>query len=85
MATNHPRSYSITASQIIRGLFDENSPESSLLEIAACGKIRLIAKPIEWNKILWLLINTFKNPEGQPLILGAKLGEIQKALPVEFR
>mgnify|MGYP001192408170 FL=1 len=85
MAKNHPKSYVITASQIVRGLFDKNSSEALLLEIAACGKIRLIAKSIEWNKILWLLVNSFKNSEGKPLILGAKLGEIQRALPVEFR
>ena len=63
MATNHPKSYVITAPQIVRGLFDRDSSEALLLEIAACGKIRLIAKSIEWNKILWLLVNSFKNSD----------------------
>ena len=81
----HPRSYIITAPQIVRGLFDNQSSEAILLEKAACGEIRLIANSVEWNKILWLLVNTFKNSEGKPLIVGAKLGEIHKALPVEFR
>jgi len=81
----HPRTYLITAPMIVKGLFDEKSTEALLLEKAACGKIRLIAKPIEWNKILWLLVNTLKDDAGKPLIVGAKLGEIHKALPVEFR
>ena len=81
----HPRNYIITAPQIVRGLFDSQSSEALLLEKAACGEIRLIANPVEWNKILWLLVNTFKNSEGKPLIFGVKLGEIHKALPVEFR
>ena len=81
----HPRTYLITAPMIVKGLFDEKSTEALLLEKAACGKIRLVAKPIEWNKILWLLVNTLKDDAGKPLIAGAKLGEIHKALPVEFR
>ena len=81
----HPKQYVINASMIVRGLFDEESNESLLLKKASCGGIRLIAKPKEWNKILWLLVNTFKNNEGKPMIAGAKLGEIKKALPVEFR
>lgn len=75
----------ITAPMIVRGLFDSQSSEALLLEKAACGKIRLVAKPVEWNKILWLLVNTFKDNAGKPLIFGAKLGEIHKALPIEFR
>ena len=70
---------------IVKGLFDEKSTEALLLEKAACGSIRLVAKPVEWNKILWLLVNTLKDDAGKPLIVGAKLGEIHKALPVEFR
>ncbi|HJM45170.1 MAG TPA: hypothetical protein QF644_04400 [Candidatus Poseidoniaceae archaeon] len=81
----HPRTYMITAPMIVRGLFDSKSPEGLLLEKAACGKIRLVAKPVEWNKVLWLLVNTFKDNAGKPLIFGAKLGEIHKALPIEFR
>ena len=81
----HPKTFTIKASQIIRGLFDSQSLESSLLEKAACGKIRLVANPGEWNKILWLLVNSFKNSEGKSLIVGSKLGEIKKSLPIEFR
>ena len=81
----HPKQYLVTAQLIVKGIFDENSAESMLLKKAACGKIRLIAKPTEWNKILWLLVNTFKNKDGKPLIVGTKLGEIKKALPIEFR
>tara|TARA_B100001758_G_C18080554_1_gene437980 strand:- start:336 stop:590 length:255 start_codon:yes stop_codon:yes gene_type:complete len=81
----HPQTFTISAPQIVRGLFDSQSSESLLLEKAACGNIRLVAKPEEWNKILWLLVNSFKNPEGKSLILGSKLGEIKKSLPIEFR
>tara|TARA_B100001778_G_scaffold287942_1_gene255997 strand:- start:199 stop:453 length:255 start_codon:yes stop_codon:yes gene_type:complete len=81
----HPQTFTISAPQIVRGLFDSESSESLLLEKAACGNIRLVAKPEEWNKILWLLVNSFKNSEGKSLILGAKLGEIKKSLPIEFR
>ena len=81
----HPQIFTISAPQIVRGLFDTQSLESSLLEKAACGKIRLVSKPEEWNKILWLLVNSFKNSDGSSLILGAKLGEIKKSLPIEFR
>ena len=81
----HPSTYMITAPMIVKGLFDSQSSEALLLEKAACGKIRLVAKPIEWNKILWLLVNTFKDSAGKPIIIGVKLGEIHKALPVEFR
>ena len=52
----HPRNYIITAPQIVRSLFDSQSSEALLLEKAACGEIRLIANPVEWNKILWLLV-----------------------------
>tara|TARA_B100000424_G_C22746538_1_gene403681 strand:+ start:474 stop:728 length:255 start_codon:yes stop_codon:yes gene_type:complete len=81
----HPQIYSISAPQIVKGLFDRQSLESSLLQKAACGKIRLVSKPEEWNKILWLLVNSFKDSDGNSLILGAKLGEIKKSLPIEFR
>tara|TARA_B100001113_G_C21111620_1_gene623522 strand:- start:2371 stop:2625 length:255 start_codon:yes stop_codon:yes gene_type:complete len=81
----HPKQYLVNASMIVRGLFDDESMESLLLKKAACGNIRLIAKPKEWNKILWLLVNTFKNDEGKSIIAGPKLGEIKKVLPVEFR
>ncbi len=81
----HPKQYLIDAPTIIRGLFDEDSTESLLLKKAACGKVRLISKPKEWNKILWLLVNTFKNSQGKSIFTGEKLGEIKKALPIEFR
>ena len=64
----HPQIFTVSAPEIVRGLFDSQSLESSLLEKAACGKIRLVAKPEEWNKILWLLVNSFKNSEGKSLI-----------------
>ncbi|RAH14849.1 MAG: hypothetical protein CMB56_004080 [Methanobacteriota archaeon] len=81
----HPKQYVVDASIIVKGLFDESSLECSLLKKAACGEIRLISNPKEWNKILWLLVNTFKNSDGKSIFTGEKLGEIKKALPIEFR
>lgn len=85
MARPRTRTYRIDAETIVRGLFDEGSEESLLLELAACNKFQLIASRRDWNRILWLLVNHFKDSSGRPIFIGERLGEIHRSLPVEFR
>lgn len=85
MARPRTKTYRVDAETIIRGLFDADSEESLMLELAACNKFQLIATRRDWNRILWLLVNSFKDSAGSPVFAGERLGEIHKALPVDFR
>ena len=85
MALPRTKTYRIDAETVIRGLFDAGSDEALLLEMAACNKFQLIATRRDWNRILWLLVNSFKDASGKPLFAGERLGEIHQALPVDFR
>lgn len=85
MALERTKTYRIDAETIVRGIFDAGSEESLLLELAACNKFQLIASPRDWNRVLWLLVNYFKDSSGRPLFVGERLGEIHRALPIEFR
>ena len=72
-------SFTFDTHQLIRGLFDSNSDESTLLELCTCGYIDIYAEGKSWNAVLWLAMNTFKG-SWTP----AELGVMKGNLPVEF-
>lgn len=73
-------SYHLDTSQFVRALFDANSDEATLLELAACGHIDLYAEGKSWNAVLWLAMNVFKG-SWTP----AELGAMKAELPINFR
>ena len=72
-------SYHFDTSQLIRGLFDADSDESTLLELSACGYIDIYAKGKSWNAVLWLAMNTFKGTWAP-----VELGAMKEKIPVQF-
>ena len=47
--------YWVDARTLVTGLFDEDSEESTLLQLAACNQIELHATSGTWNTLLWML------------------------------
>ena len=72
--------YQISTEQMIRALFDKESDEATLLDLAACGEIDLFAEGKTWNAFLWLMLNTF-----QGVWTPEQLGEMKDSLPIKFR
>ena len=72
--------YKINTEQLIRALFEATSDEATLLNLAACGEIDLVAEGKSWNAFLWLMLNTFQGG-WTPL----QLGEMKDSLPIKFR
>lgn len=72
--------YKIDTEQMIRALFNAESDEATLLELAACGEIDLFADGKTWNAFLWLMLNTF-----QGVWTPVQLGEMKESLPIKFR
>ncbi len=75
--------YWVKANTLVRGLFDVESDEHTLLQLAACNTIELHATKKTWNTILWLLVNNLKK-DGVPMLSGKELGELRARLPVDF-
>ncbi|MBT3772335.1 MAG: hypothetical protein HOE92_00110 [Euryarchaeota archaeon] len=72
--------YKINTEQLIRALFEATSDEATLLNLAACGEIDLVAEGKSWNAFLWLMLNTF-----QGVWTPLQLGEMKDSLPIKFR
>ena len=47
-------SFTFDTPQLIRGLFDSTSDESTLLELCACGYIDIYAEGKSWNAVCLL-------------------------------
>lgn len=72
--------YQLDTAQMIRALFDADSDEATLLDLASCGEVDLYAEGKSWNAFLWLVLNTF-----QGVWTPAQLGEMKEDLPIIFR
>jgi hypothetical protein len=68
---------------MVTGLFDEDSEDSTLLQLAACNQIELHATSGTWNTLLWMLTTGLSGDEGGG-ISGTELGEFRARLPVVF-
>ena len=75
--------YWVDARTLVTGLFDEDSEESTLLQLAACNQIELHATSGTWNTLLWMLTTGLSGNEGSG-ISGTELGEFRARLPVVF-
>ena len=75
--------YWVEAKTLVLGLFDEDSDESSLLQLAACNRIELHATSSTWNTLLWMLATGLRGDDDRG-ISGAELGELRSRLPVVF-
>ena len=75
--------YWVEAKTLVTGLFDGDSDESTLLQLAACNQIELHATSGTWNTLLWML-TTGLSEDGGGGISGTELGEFRARLPVVF-
>ncbi len=79
-----PPTYKFDAEQLIRALFDADSDESVLLELAAMNRVELHADGMVWNTFLWLMMNVMKDASGTSIFNGAELGKMKAELPIFF-
>lgn len=79
-----PPTYEFESEHLIRALFDADSDEAVLLELAAMNKVELHASGTVWNTFLWLMMNTMKDANGSTLYSGAELGKMKNDLPIKF-
>jgi len=79
-----PPGYEFDARNLVRALFSENTDEGKLLQAAACGYVEIFARPLAWNGVLWLIMNTLKK-DGNPVYTGEELGALRDALPIVWR
>ena len=75
--------YTITAEQLVRGLFDGTSIVAMLLDAACCNLIDLHAPSSAWNDILWLLFTEFVE-DGVLMFDASELPALKAVLPVEI-
>ena len=75
--------YWVEAKTLVTGLFDGDSDESTLLQLAACNQIELHATSGTWNTLLWMLATGLSGDDGGG-ISGVELGEFRARLPVVF-
>ena len=73
--------YWVGADTLVRGLFDDDSDEYLLLQLAACNVVELHATSKTWNNLLWLVMNS-QSTDGS--VSGQTLGELRASLPVAF-
>ena len=79
-----PPGYEFDARNLVRALFSENTDEGKLLQAAACGYVEIFARPLAWNDVLLLIMNTLKK-DGKPVYTGEELGALRDALPIVWR
>lgn len=79
-----PPTFQIDAEQLIRALFDSDSDESVLLELAAMNRVELHADGMVWNTFLWLMMNVMKDSSGSSVFNGSELGKMKAELPIFF-
>ena len=79
-----PPTYEFGAEHLIRALFDADSDEAIILELAAMNKVELHADGTVWNTFLWLMMNTMKDADGSTIYSGAELGKMKVELPIKF-
>jgi len=84
MAWGRPDGYVFGTGDLVHALFDAESDQAKLLELAACNGVELRAESSSWNAVLWLIMNTLK-ADGSPVYIGEELGRLRASLPIDFR
>ncbi len=83
MAWGRPEGYIFSTKDLVHALFDGESNQAIMLDLAACNAVELRAEKSSWNAVLWLIMNTLK-VDGSPIYVGEELGRLRASLPIEF-
>jgi len=83
MAWGRPEGYVFSTKDLVHALFDGESDQAKILDMAASSMVELRADKSSWNAVLWLIMNTLK-VDGSPVYVGEELGRLRASLPIEF-
>jgi hypothetical protein len=68
---------------LVAALFDAETTEAKLMNVAALGDVEITATRSAWNGVLWLIQSTVKEG-GRPLYSGEELAQLRADLPVRW-